>query len=115
MENLISEEYIVKEWEKGFVRRIRHVMDDLGAWRAATSDHQWSDRYWKRDKHLWIVSDQKHGNKKNLATFSNHFYVQSTSGEDPVIYGTPVTISQDSVAVDGFSRLIKNIIVSYRY
>ena len=72
--NLITEEYTVKEFEKHFVRNVRWIMDDLGAWRAKDKHHQWSDRLWQRNKHLWIVSDHKHGNKQNRVTFKDKHY-----------------------------------------
>lgn len=103
--DLISEEYLVKEYEKQFVRRVRHIMDDLGAHRAAENWHQWSDRDWKRDNHLWIVSDEKHGDKKNLVTFWGHHYDPEKSER---VYGDTLTIEDGKVAVDGFSRTFDN-------
>ena len=103
--HLISEEYLVKEFEKGFVRNIRRIMSDLGARRAADKDHQWSDRYWKRDNHLWVVSDHKDGDKKNRATFYEHHYDPEKSDR---VYGETRTISDERVSVDGFSKSFDN-------
>ena len=106
MENkYISEEYLVKEFEKEFVRNVRYIMDDLGARRAASQDHQWSDRYWKRGRHLWVVSDQKDGDKKNRATFFGHHYDPEKSDR---VYGDTRTISDEKVKVDGFSKTFDN-------
>ena len=102
---LISEEYKVKEFEKQVVRCLRPIMDDLGAWRADKSEHQWSDRYWKRDSHEWVVSDHKSGKKKNRATFHNHRYDPSAS---EIVYGDTQAISDDKIRVDGFSKNFDN-------
>ena len=98
--HLISEEYLVKEYEKGFVRRVRHIMDDLGARRAMNKHY--SDRYWKRGNHLWVVSDHKDGDKKNRCTFWGHHYDPETSKR---IYGDTLTITDEKTAVDGFSKI----------
>ena len=99
-DRLINEEYLVKEYERLFTRNVRHIMDDLGARRAANK--KYSDRYWKRDKHLWIVSDHKDGQKRNEVTFYGKHY----SSDSEIVYGDPVTIVEDTVKVDGFSKLL---------
>ena len=80
-------------------------MDDLGARRAADKHHQWSDRYWERKSHLWIVSDQKDGDKKNRVTFWGHHYDPEKSER---IYGTTLTIVDEKETVDGFSKTFDN-------
>ena len=100
---LISEEYKVKEFEKQVVRKLRYIMDDLGARRAMNKHY--SDRYWKRDEHLWIISDHKDGDKKNRATFYGHRYDPSMS---EITYGDTQAISDDKVRVDGFSKNFNN-------
>ena len=104
-DRLISEEYLVKEYEKHFVRNVRYIMDDLGAHRAAEKKHQWSDRDWERGDHYWIVSDHSHRTKRNRAKFWGHHYDPEKSER---IYGDTLTITEDKVQVDGFSKVFDN-------
>ena len=105
-DRLVNEEYLVKEYEKHFVRNIRHVMDDLGAHRANEKEHQWSDRDWKHGEHKWIVSDHSHRTKRNRITFRDHYYDPETSDR---VYGKPIDIEEDTIKVDGFSKTFNNL------
>ena len=103
-DNLISEEYLHREWEMKVARALKPIMFELGAWRAKEGDigmYSWSSK-----KHLIHVSaSHKYWNRHNMVTFSNYRYTSDSMIE----YGKPVIIQDDVEKVDGFSRVIRNV------
>lgn len=100
---LISEDYIRKQWEIEVAKRLRPIMYDLGARRAKQGDV--STYRWKKDNHLVFVSTgPSKWNKRNLVTFSKFRYTSDTE----MVYGKASLIQDDTVEVDGTSRTFQN-------
>ena len=95
---LVSEIYLIKQFEKNFATKLRPIMYDLGAWRALDGDV--SDPTWRDDLHFWYVSPERDHHKRNEAAFLEHRYDPQLS---EVVYGKAAVIEEDTVKVDGFA------------
>ena len=101
--NLISEEYLHRQWEMEVARALKPIMFELGAWRAKNGDismESWSSKEHK----IHVSASHKYWNRRNFVTFSNYRYTSDST----IDYGKPVILQDDVVKVDGFSRVIRN-------
>lgn len=82
-------------------------MGALGAARAQAgyeSDYI-HDGHWNPNSHVWMISDEKRGNRRNWCCFQNHHYVNGASG---VKYGNANIIADDKQEVDGTAQTFDN-------
>lgn len=105
MDNLVSEEYLIKQYERMFAQRLRPIMHDLGAWRALDSTKV-NDKWWDRDNHVWLINSHKDTKRRNEVNFSEHRYDPSVS---EIVYGKAAVIQEDKVKVDGFAKTFDNL------
>ena len=101
-EKLISEEYLIKEWEEEAAKKLKPIMSDLGAWRAMEGEV--SARWWSSDSHLFVVSDNKQGRRRNEVKFFDLTYMDGSG----IVYGKPTTSSEGSEEIEGTSKLFDN-------
>ena len=105
-ERLISEPYLIKQWEFAGAKKIAGIMGDLGAGRAQWSyeNNKTTDRYWKPEKHHFDITSHKDKRKRNIAVFRDHYYLD----ESGIVYGTPRTISEEKEQVEGSAQTYDN-------
>lgn len=99
---LISEEYVIKQFETQFVDKISHILSSMGCWRALGKT---SDKTWKRDNHEWLISDDKDAQKRNRMWFRNYRYDPDSS---KISYGKARIVKTDKKVPQGFSREFDN-------
>ena len=100
---LISEDYVRKEWEMQVARKLKPIMYELGAGRAKEGNINTGK--WEKSNHrIYVSASSKHGNKRNIVTFSKFRYTSDTE----MVYGKASLIQDDSVEVDGTSRTFQN-------
>ena len=103
---LISEEYIIKEWEAKAAHNMAGLMGALGAGRA---QHWYENNLtngdnWSRESHFWWASRHGDSKKRNWLRFTNHNYLD----ESGVVYGKPRVTSQVNEDIPGTAQTFDN-------
>ena len=105
-DKLVSEIYVVKQWEFEAAKHLACILGSLGAGRAQWSweNNKTIDTAWTRDRHIFQISGHKDKAKRNYVIFNNHYYLDDSG----VKYGKPHTISSDKEEVQGSAQTYDN-------
>ncbi len=102
-QDLISEEYRVRQFEEAFARHLKPILWDLGAWRAKDGDIQ--TNRWTRSNHLIALNPHKDHRRRNEICFSGHHYDPAQS---ELVYGKTAVLQTNEEEVDGFAKTFDN-------
>ena len=104
MDKLVSELYLIRQYEKQFATKLRPIMHDLGAFRAEDGVSV-IDSDWEPKKHIWRMNYNTSSKRRNEVVFSQHRYDPTMS---EIVYGKAAVIEEDNVKVDGFAKTFDN-------
>ena len=68
MDKLVSELYLIKQYEKQFAVKLRPIMHDLGAFRAEDGVDV-RDSEWDPKKHKWVLNTNSSSKRRNEVVF----------------------------------------------